>query len=58
MVATFIFTSDVKTNIEQLPSIEFTIIIGLLNDVNVIVGDGTLLKLLLHECMHVRYEFG
>ena len=58
MVATFIFACDVKTNIEQFASIEFTVIIGLLNDVNVIVGNGTLLKLLLQEGVHVRYEFG
>ena len=50
--------SYVETNIEQFSSIEFSLIIGLFNDINVVIRNEPSLLELAKELMHMRNKFG
>lgn len=54
----FGFASYIKSNVEQLASIELATIIGLFHNINVIITDATLGQLLVQEAMHMRQELG
>ena len=44
---------EVESGVEEFPTVEFSSVVGLFDDVDMVVGEQAFLELVAEECVHV-----